>query len=357
VEWVAAGVEALEHIVPIEARPSIERWLDRQANGPRPLDPPWTRPGWFERASSWMVERMAALGRSAVEAPTVHYLWEISIILRAPTRDGAVFLKCSTDVFRSEAAITARLAARTPALVTSVIGVEPVEGWLLMDDHGDRILGEQPAEAWVPGAVALAEIQRAWTGRTDELVAAGARRRSLAELAAVVPTMPEWPTVRDHLAEPDVATFRSATPSLVAACRRLAELGPPDTIVHGDFHSHNVVLGPDGPVVFDWTDGAVGHPFVDLPVFVLRADDVSVRHAIREAYLASWRDQLSAAALAEAGELSLVVGGLYQVQGYDILLRGLDPADRADMSAAGASWLRRSLRFLRDGIEASRRDP
>jgi hypothetical protein len=355
--WADPRSLDLEALQPSELRAHVRRWLDRRVGGPGPLDPPWTRVGWFERASGWMTERMTAAGRPAVGPPRAASTWELSMILRAPTEGGAMYLKCSVDLFRPEAAVTARLAARTPGLVTPVVDVEPAEGWLLMDDLGDRILGEEPADAWTPGIQALAAVQRAWTGRTDELIAAGARVRSLADLAALVPEFVDRPTMGPHLTEPQRAAIEVATPELVAACRRLAALGPTDTITHGDFHSHNVALGPDGPIIYDWTDAAVSHPFVDLPVFLLRAEDVAARRRMRDAYLAAWSDTLPPEVLAEAGELALVVGALYQVQGYELILACLDPTDQTDMGPAPAAWLRRSVRFLRDGIEASRRDP
>lgn len=346
----------LDRLEPAELRAPVRRWLDRQASGPTPLDAPWTRHGWFGRASRWMVERMAEVGRPAISPPRAFSAWEISIVLRAPAADGAMYLKCSANVFRSEAAVTARIATRTPDLVTPVVAVDTDEGWLLMDDLGDVALGDLPADAWAPGLEALAAIQRAWVGDTDDLVASGAHVRAIRRLADMVEAMPDWPTARAYLSVDDAAAFRSATPALVAACRRLDDLGLPETVTHGDFHSHNVAVSPTGPRVFDWTDAAVGLPFVDLAPYLIRVEDVEVRRRLRDAYLARWADLLGPAELAEAGDLALIAGALHQVEGYDILVSSLDPADHADMGPATASWMRRSLRFLRDGIEARRQD-
>jgi len=35
-------------------------------------------------------------------------------------------------------------------------------------------------------------------------------------------------------------------------------------LLHGDLHPGNVLLGPDGPVVIDWFDAAIGHPVADV---------------------------------------------------------------------------------------------
>ena len=46
---------------------------------------------------------------------------------------------------------------------------------------------------------------------------------------------------------------------------RLHEIEHPDggTLLHLDLHPLNVILGPDGPVVIDWTNAAAGEPALD----------------------------------------------------------------------------------------------
>lgn len=57
--------------------------------------------------------------------------------------------------------------------------------------------------------------------------------------------------------------------------QRLHEVVPPDflaaapvgkgsSFLHLDLHPLNVIIGPEGPVVIDWTHASVGDPFVDV---------------------------------------------------------------------------------------------
>ena len=122
-----------------------------------------------------MLEQMAADGRPALGAPRPHQLWGLSVVLRASSSDGDVFLKCSTDLFRHEAIATRALAERTPGHVPEVMAVEADEGWMLMRDLGAGELGEQDESLWHEGVVVHAGIQRSWWGRTDELVLSACR--------------------------------------------------------------------------------------------------------------------------------------------------------------------------------------
>ena len=161
--WTDPDSLDLPRALPSELLNAARRAIGRHRGGPGPQDPPWSRPGWLARASTWMTDRMRDVGSPASEPPRVIYLWGIAIVLRARSPAGAMFLKCSAPIFRQEAAVTDALAEATPDLVSRVAAVERDEGWLLMHDHGERSLGGRPPEAWSVGLDRLATVQQAWT--------------------------------------------------------------------------------------------------------------------------------------------------------------------------------------------------
>jgi aminoglycoside/choline kinase family phosphotransferase len=300
-----------------------------------------------------MVEQMARDGRPAVGVPRQHHLWGISVVLRTASEDGDVFFKCSPEAFRQEAAITQRLAELMPGLVPDVIAVELSHGWMLMRDLGATELGNQDETLWHEGVVAHAAIQQLWLGRTGELVDLGLPVRTLTGLATHVEEMTEDTALLERMPPELCERWLATAPTLVQSCLRLDEIGPGPTLVHGDFHPWNVVFGPDGARVFDWTDAAVSHPFVDLATYVYRTRDVSVRRRLVDAYLSAWSTQMSEESLREAAALGVVVGALYQVQTYRDLLPTL-MAKGADDGLAGAdlNWINRSLTRHHQGLDS-----
>lgn len=350
-DWATLPLDSLE---PPELREALPRWIGRRELGPTIADPPWSVAGWFDRASHWMVERMAEMRTPAFEAPRIVYLWGISIILRAPSSLGPLFLKASAPVFGHEAAVTALLASVTPDLVTQVAAIEPDEDWLLMRDHGGRTLGDGTPETWARGLDVLAEIQHAWVGREQELVDAGVPVRSVAALAEALPSFADLEPLATELTGDDRTAWNESIGAFVDACHRLDAIGPASTLVHGDLHPWNVADTPEGPRIFDWTDAALSHPFLDLAVYATRPDDLALRHALRDTYLAHWTAQLSTAELKEAGDLAIVVGALHQVDAYVRILSSLDPDDRGDLAGAAGSWARAAVATLGDGIDLRR---
>jgi hypothetical protein len=338
-----------------EVRAALAGWIARRERGPTTLDPPWTVPGWMARASAWMEEQLRAAGRPATARPRLVYSWGISVVLCAPTTAGDHFLECSAPIFHAEPAITALLASATPDLVTQVVATEPDEGWLLMGDNGGRPLGEEPESTWASGLQTLATLQHVWRDRTDELVAAGAPMRSITELADQLPTLADRDPLRRDLAPAMRAAWDDALPRFVAACHRFVALGPAPTLVHGDFHPWNAAWTGDRPLLFDWSDGAVSHPFTDLAVYLTRTRDKARRREMLETYLAHWADDgIPAAELEEAAHLAFVVGSLYQVAVYDRLLTSLEPEDRGGMDGATGSWAGGAIDALERGIETER---
>jgi hypothetical protein len=315
--WLDLDAGVIARLEPAWSRAAVARWARERAEGWSSLRPAWSHPGWLARASTWMVEQMAAHGRPAIGPVQQHQLWSISVILRCPSEDGDVYFKSSTGVFRHEAAVTQALAERMPDLVPEVIAVESAEGWMLMRDLAAPELGDLDESLWHQGLASHAGIQRSWLGRTDELVALGLPVRSMADLAAQV------------------------------------EVGPRPTLVHGDLHPWNVTLGANAVRVFDWTDAAVSHPFVDLATYVFRTSDLPVRRRMVDAYVEAWSAEASWTSLREAAALGLVVGALYQVQTYRALLPTLvrNGADD-DMADADLDWINRSLTRHHQGLES-----
>ena len=277
------------------------------------------------------------------------------MVLRASSAEGDVFFKCSPPFFRREATVTQALARRMPGRVPEVIAVDSARGWLLMRDLDAPELGDQDEEHWHEGLVAHADIQRTWLGRADELADLGVPARSLLDLASHVKEISEDHALLQRMSSELRIEWMAAAPALVELCRRLDQIGPGPTLVHGDLHPWNVVRGAAGVRVFDWTDAAVSHPFVDLATYVFRTKDVSLRRRLVDAYLDAWSGDLSVELLQEAATLGVVVGTLYQVQTYLTLLptlmrRGGDD----DLAGADIDWIGRTLLRMQMGLESPR---
>lgn len=79
--------------------------------------------------------------------------------------------------------------------------------------------------------------------------------------SGLTPEIPTWANRMANrvngavdLAEAERAEALQATRSLPAGA----------ALLHGDLHPGNVLMSPEGPVVIDWFDAALGHPIADI---------------------------------------------------------------------------------------------
>jgi hypothetical protein len=351
--WALLNESDVETLDPAWARASMRSWTRERIAGWSDLRPQWSRPGWLAEASRWMRGQMIAAGYPDPEVPRIHQLWGISVVLSAASRTGSAFLKCSGDRFRHEGRMTQALADRSPGYFPDVLAVERDRGWLLMRDLDAPLIGDQPESMWQLGLDALAGLQQKWLGRTDDLLAAGAELRPLCQLADWVNGTAQDADLMSRFAQEVREAWLASVPAMVAACTSLDQIGPGPTLTHGDFHPWNVVAGQDRTRIFDWTDAAVAHPFLDLVTYIMRTNDLALRRHLLQRYLGFWSRYLSSDDLNAAGRLALVVGALYQAYNHSQLIPTVMPDDLAQLRDGDVSWLQRALNRLDHGVQGT----
>jgi hypothetical protein len=313
-DWVSL-VDVDPHRVTAVFVDGLEQWLAEQRGAPVPAErPPWARPGWLGRASAWVADQVAVVGE-----PELVRQWPLSAVYRYATPDGPLYLKAVFSLFRHEPDVTARLAALHPGAVPDVVAFSARDGLLLTREFGPE-LGDRDAPLWGDGVRLAAEIQRAWTRRVAELEALGAPTRRLESLREDV----------------------EGVDALVAAWTRLAALALPDSIAHGDLHPWNATVEPHGIRIVDWSDAAVGPPFLDLAVVLFGVRDTAVRSRLVDAYLQPWRGVAPEPALREAAALGDVLGSVYQAQSYRAINAAFEPDDRWLFAEEEQKWMERA---------------
>jgi Phosphotransferase enzyme family len=280
--WIP--LEEAPGLVPAELCDAAERWVTEQRGAPiAPERAPWARPGWLAKAAAWI-----AASVDLVEPPRLHEQWALSSVLRASTAEGAVYFKAAFSLFHHEPTVTAALAREHPGRVPDVLAVEPEQGWFLMRELQGDALGELDRARWPEAAPLLRGVHETWSGRSDEVLALGAEDRRLGP---------------DDIPE-------ELRPDLDA----LHELGLPDTLLHGDFHPWNVVVGRDGLVLADWSDACLTQPPFDLVTFGWDED----RAPLLDEY------GISAETFACAERLACI----HHAISYERILAAMEPADR-----------------------------
>ena len=323
-QWVRWEDAASLPLKPIEHRPYATSFAVESvmAQDKTPL-PVFTYPGWYDATIAWVEERLGHVRRRVVGPVEQIRLWQRCCLLRVPTDQGATFLKAVSGPFSLEPALTRELSRLLPGRVPQVLGADEGRGLLLTADFGGATLDNSDEIAvWEKVAQEYAWLQIACAQQTDPWLAAGCPDRSLSVLTEQICCLLADLHKGDYgLSSAQAARFQSLGPNLTVACEKLAVVGLPATLSHGDLCAGNVVVTASGPLFFDWSDASLSHPFFDLfwllhSVEARFPNSPEVRQRLQEAYLEPWTSFAPKERLREAYALSLPLAAMHHAFTY-----------------------------------------
>ncbi|MBT5712283.1 phosphotransferase [Candidatus Poribacteria bacterium] len=322
---------------------------------------PWWTPGWTSETVAWMDDRLAAAGM--LRAGRVHQVqndWQ-SIVMRAVTDNGHVYLKALTPPATQELAVLRDVLAPGPH-VPFLLGSDQGRGLILMRDVGGVDLsdcgpGDLTPEDIREVAVKYARIQRSTITVAEGIVFDYQLEHMPDLLSSVLDDLPSLLAGYDSaLLVTAIGRLRKLVPDVARVCRAAGKAGIPAHVVHGDLHG-NTAVTPDGPVFFDWGNAYVSHPFFD--VFELQdaiedSTEASTADAAITCYLEAWTEYGS------IRELRRILDLLRPVESLPGMIRGAEvnrnlPAGQSPLRSmpyspflpAARAWQRGLMRCTR----------
>jgi len=293
---------------------------------------PWYVPGWLDGMIEWIDGRLADRGLHRRGSVRQIRSWGRSSLLQADTDRGLVWAKQVPLRFAHEISVTGLLADLDPGLVPPILAADPGAGRLLLAHVEGPLLSAVTDEVvWTATLARLAETQRVLSVERDRLSVAGVAAAPLSTLAAEVPAL----LADDELSRvgqpgglsPAVAALlRTRTAAIADACDALAATGIPDSLDHGDLSASQVIVGEMGPVIFDWSDASITHPFLSLAAFLDgRADALPRRADLERAYAGPWAGAADAATISSASQLATIAMPIHLARVYrDRVLPGFE---------------------------------
>jgi hypothetical protein len=302
-EWTAKpsarwiGADALFSL-PL-ARPEHRRLLAAWLAGHRSFRVPWERRGWMQRAVDWSQAALTAHGLGRIDHVSQVRAWEFSTVLRLTARGRPFFLKAVPPDRTREVLVTRHLGERLPHVVAPLLASDVEQGWMLMIGvEGPSLEDIGDVRRWEAAARAYAGLQIEWTDRADDLLRLGVRDLRPSRLVTEVDVCfadgsALTPGLRRDLLPAEIETLRRLSPALTRACIELEAAGIPSTLDHADLWASNVIDAAAGPVIIDWEDACLSHPFFGLWYLLASAEDrvdegATAASRIRDAYLEPW---------------------------------------------------------------------
>jgi hypothetical protein len=288
---------------------------------------PWMDPRTIAEAQAWFRDAAARAGRPIVGDLEQAHVRPWSTVFRAATADEPVYLKLCGPSQAFEPALTALVAGTAGALLPDVIAVHLREPWMVLADGGDKLrdilCGSELLAAWEAILPPYADLQRAFLGRDDEILATATPDRRLDRLVGDLRLVLDddrvlgaagdafGPAAREHL--------RALLPRIERLANELASFGIGPTVQHDDLHDGNVLRKRGRTVIFDWGDASFTQPLLSLGVILEHSARRAGldRHAapvlrLRDAYLEPWTALRPRPMLEEAADLGARLSTLTQ---------------------------------------------
>jgi hypothetical protein len=276
---------------------------------------PWEQSGWVDHALGWIDAELGARGFGPIDAVEQVRAWEFSSVLAVTAGSRQFYFKAVRADRPTEVGLTARVAARHPGAVAPIIASDPTRHWMLMGAvAGPALETVRDTRRWEAAAAAYARLQLEWIDHGADLIALGCRDFRPARLAReVAPLIADEralrPGLRRDLSADELARLRAVVPKLVAAYAELDGYGVPATLDHADLWASNIIDSPAGPVIIDWEDACLSHPFfahwqMFLSMEGCVDDEAGAQRRIRDAYLEPWTRYDSPKRLREAFDLA-----------------------------------------------------
>ncbi|MDE2688280.1 MAG: phosphotransferase [Chloroflexota bacterium] len=326
-------------------------------DSPSELRSPWETIGWHDSTCDWIRAELAARGIDVYAPIAQQRAWGISCTMLARTDAGDFYFKATPPFMAHEGRIMQAIGERCPQLLPAPIAADAERGWLLMPDYGSDMLHECADIArWEEALRVFAQTQVEQAAHAREWLALGCPDRRLGRMVELIdPLIASCSRMlaggANGLSQEEVQALRSLSMPLKMMCARLAQLGIPHTLVHGDIGG-NILMQEDGYTFFDWTDVCISHPFFDMATVSSTYFDVLVLDKIedadrrlRDAYLEPWTAYEPMERLIEAFEASKPLGALHQAMSYVWIITNIAPDARPEPEGGLLHWTRNLLRL------------
>ncbi|MDJ0635663.1 MAG: aminoglycoside phosphotransferase family protein [Xenococcaceae cyanobacterium MO_188.B29] len=345
--------------------PILKSWVNeikREKNSK--VRSPWAEIGWFSEVATWINLQLNFLELGAIISLEQIINWELSCLLKAKTRIGNIYFKASSAAFQDEPSKTNLLTQLYPTHLPNLLAINTDKRWMLMEEFTGDLLAEiTDIDSWQQALRSFAHMQIKAVDEVNKLLDLGFPDARLDRLIPQIESLLTNTRVlllkqERGLSETDLETLRSLIPQLKVMCDELAACGIPQTLVHGDFHGHNVVSSSEGYIYFDWSYAAISHPFFDF-VYLLQVEEkqlpdvADVQGRLRDAYLEPWTVYLPMQQLIEIFNKAQPLTFLYRAIIDSQVVENMEEECKRAWEGVAPYWLKTLLKQIQSSSSTS----
>lgn len=316
-QWIEiTRLKELAYTTPVQRKYVLDWLVSEQDETWKHL--PWSSATWLSKVTKWIHQTVQSSGAKVIGELHQVRTWAISCVYRVETSAGTVYFKALPAFLGHEPTLTQYMARHFPQNLPDVTAIEPNEHWMLTKEMG----GPEPESKadWELVLRTLIRIQDHCKQNLTELLGFGVKDRPVARLPKLLePVIAELTRAEMRafyeVNEAEAERLAGRLRALPELCAELTACGIPDTLMHGDLWGPNVIMrdtfSSKSPIIFDWTDGAISHPFFDIFCLLWAEKNDAKRRDAKEAHINVWSDLYPHKTVMRAFELAERVAPYY----------------------------------------------
>jgi hypothetical protein len=293
----------LEQLAPCELTDEQHCTAAQIVSGEGPS--PFSRIGWIDEALGWLETATGDTVISKLGIAQYNAGGHFSLIRLHTESGGSYWLKATGEPNTHEMPVTILLSKLCGTYLPKLIATKPAwNAWLMMEEA--KSFKETPLDTELHyqrlehAVISMAELQIGTVGQKTNLLSAGAFDQGVDQLLehsrALFDYLEQAFSLQTSTKAPrlEKERIRKVREIFADVCHHLLDLDLPETIVHGDLNSGNILTGAGCCQFIDWSEAYVGSPLISLQHLLLldRTEDSQrgslFDHPLWNRYRTSW---------------------------------------------------------------------
>lgn len=261
-----------------------EHWILRKWRDTETYYLPWSRYDFRNKIEKWIESILSDDYDTIVQVRT----WEKGMLMKVYGHDDNYYVKTVPAIFNHEPYIHQSL----PRFVPEVISISENNNTYMMKEIKGKLLGyRNDIRLWEKTARRIAKLQK-WFVNNELNSKITIPKRSIHTVLTEKNIKDTIKKLHNYTSDENTQNLLSSISSILILVESL-KYKTLSTIDHGDLFGGNVMVENDEPLIYDWSNSAISHPFLSI---VRLVEEVSIyfsegfSNKVLDSYLDEWKD-------------------------------------------------------------------
>ncbi|AXF57124.1 phosphotransferase [Salicibibacter kimchii] len=260
---------------------SRQQWILQQWKKNESNQMPWFQYGFRDEIAKWAGSK---LSDSCCAIEQVRS-WEKGLLLKVHGYNDNYYVKTVPPIFAHEPFVHKSM----PEYVPEVIAIAEKKNTYMMKEIKGKLLGySKDIQHWKITARRIARLQIYGELQTKPIIP----KRPIETVLTEKQMKKTIKSLQNHISHTSYQTLLNSIPSVLSLVQTL-DSKLPLSVDHGDLFGGNVIVENGEPLIYDWSNSSIAHPFLSVvrlveEVAVFFSEDL--REEVLNAYLCEWND-------------------------------------------------------------------